>query len=163
VKQLVVVTTLTNADQYSKDDLTDLYHERWHVELDIRSIKCALGMERLRCLTPFMVRKELWAHWFGYKLVRKVSAQAALASCQHPRQISFTATKQAIVEGWMEQTLGSQGRRLALGRALLSVLGKEVVGNRRGRCEPRAVKRRPKPYPLLMKPRAEARAELLRN
>jgi hypothetical protein len=163
VRSLVVVTTLDDADRYSTEDLTDLYHERWHVELDIRSIKCTLGMERLRCLTPFMVRKEIWAYWLGYNLVRKVSAQAALERGLHPRQISFTATKQAVVEAWLQLTLGSQGRRLALGRALLAAIGKEVVGNRPGRCEPRAVKRRPKPHPLLMKPRAEARAELLRN
>ncbi len=163
VKELVVVTTLGDADQYSKDDLTDLYHERWHVELDIRSIKCSLGMDRLRCLTPFMVKKEMWAYWLGYNLVRKVSAQAALELGLHPRQISFTATRQAVEAGWWQLTLASQGRRLALGRALLRALGKEEVGDRPGRCEPRAVKRRHKPHPLLMKPRAEARAELLRN
>jgi IS4 transposase len=37
-----VVTTLCDAARYSPEDLTDLYHERWHVELDIRSIKTAL-------------------------------------------------------------------------------------------------------------------------
>jgi Transposase DDE domain len=163
VRELVVVTTLADAQQYSKQDLTDLYHERWHVELDIRSIKTVLGMERLRCLTPFMVRKEMWAYWLGYNLVRKVSAQAALERGLHPRQISFTATKQALWEAWQQLTMGSQQRRQALGRALLRALGKEEVGDRPRRCEPRAVKHRPKPHPLLMKPRGQARAELLRN
>lgn len=37
------------------------------------------------------------------------------------------------------------------------------LGNRAGRIEPRAVKRRPKPFPLLMKPRDEARAEIRKN
>ena len=46
-------------------------------------------------------------------------------------------------------------------RALLAALGKEEVGDRPDRCEPRAVKRRPKPQALLMVPRAEARAALL--
>jgi len=161
VRELVVVTTLCDADDYSKEEVTDLYHERWHVELDIRSIKESLGMETLRCLTPFMVEKELWAYWLGYNLVRKVSSQAALERGMHPRQISFTATKQAVLEAWGQLTLGSRGQRLALGRALLTALGREEVGDRPGRCEPRAVKRRPKPHPLLMKPRHEARAELL--
>jgi putative transposase len=163
VRKLVVVTTLRDADRYSKEDLADLYHKRWHVELDIRSIKCSLSMDRLRCLTPYMVRKELWAYWLGYNLVRKVSAQAALEQGLHPRQVSFTATRQAVVEGWSQLTLGSPAKRLVLGQALISVLGKEEVGDRPNRCDPRAVKRRPKPYPLLMKPRREARAELLRN
>jgi putative transposase len=161
VEELVVTTTLMNPDQYSKDELTDLYHERWHVELDIRSIKQSLGMETLRCLSPFMVEKELWAYWLGYNLVRKVAAQAALARGRHPREISFTATRQAVVEGWKPMTLGSPRQRLNLGRALLVALGKEEVGDRPGRCEPRAVKRRPKPYPRLMKPRQQARAELM--
>lgn len=116
-------------------------------------------MDRLRCLTPFMVHKELWAYWLGYNLVRKVSAQAALERGLHPRQISFTATRQAVVEGWLQLTMGSRARRLALGQGLLAAIGKDEVGNRPGRVEPRAVKRRPKPYPLLTKPRAE----LLRN
>jgi putative transposase len=161
VEELVVTTTLMNPDQYSREELTDLYHERWHVELDIRSIKQSLGMETLRCLSPFMVEKELWAYWLGYNLVRKVAAQAALARGRHPREISFTATRQAVVEGWQPMTLGSPRQRLILGRALLVALGKEVVGDRPGRCEPRAVKRRPKPYPRLMKPRQQARAELM--
>jgi len=161
VEELVVTTTLVNPDQYSKDELTDLYHERWHVELDIRSIKQSLGMETLRCLSPFMVEKELWAYWLGYNLVRKVAAQAAIACGRHPRGISFTATRQAVVEGWKPMTLGSPRQRFILGRALLVALGKEEVGDRPGRCEPRAVKRRPKPYPRLMKPRQQARAELL--
>jgi hypothetical protein len=161
VEELVVTTTLMNPDQYSRDELTDLYHERWHVELDIRSIKQSLGMETLRCLSPFMVEKELWAYWLGYNLVRKVAAQAALARGRHPREISFTATRQAVVEGWQPMTQGSPRQRFILGRVLLVALGKEVVGDRPGRCEPRAVKRRPKPYPRLMKPRQQARAELM--
>jgi putative transposase len=163
VRELTVVTTLCDADQYAKDAILDLYHERWHVELDIRSIKVALGMEPLHCLSPFMVEKELWAYWLGYNLVRKVSCQAALERGLHPREISFTATKQAMIEAWQQMTLSSREKRLALGRALLTALGKEKVGQRPGRCEPRAVKRRPKPHKLLNKPRAEARAELLRN
>jgi len=163
VRELVVVTTLCDCSRYSKAEVLDLYHERWHVELDIRSIKQSLGLEPLRCLTPFMVEKELWTHWLGYNLVRKVSAQAALEQGLHPRQISFTATKQAVVEAWQQLTLGNRRQRLTLGQALLLTLGKEEVGNRPDRCEPRAVKRRAKPHRLLTKPRHEARAELLRQ
>jgi hypothetical protein len=163
VRELTVVTTLCDVEQYPKEEVLDLYHERWHVELDIRSIKAALRMEPLRCLSPFMIEKELWAYWLGYNLVRKVSCQAALAQGLHPREISFTATKQAVLEAWQQLTLSSAAKRLVLGRVLLAALGKETVGDRPGRCEPRAVKRRPKPHKLLNKPRAQARAELLRS
>jgi putative transposase len=161
VEELVVVTTLRDAAAYSREEITDLYHERWHVELDIRAIKTTLKMDTLRCLTPFMLEKEIWATFLGYNLVRKVSCQAALLADKHPRQISFTATLQAVRGGWESRTHAGPSGRRALGEALLVALGKEEVGDRPNRCEPRAVKRRPKPQPLLMVPRAEARAALL--
>jgi putative transposase len=161
VQELVVVTTLVDAVEYSREEITDLYHERWHVELDSRAIKATLKMETLRCLTPFMLEKEIWATFLGYNLIRKVSCQAALLADKHPRQISFTATLQAVRGGWESRThAGPLGRR-AVGEALVVALGKEAVGDRPNRCEPRAVKRRPKPQPLLMVSRAEARAALL--
>src|SRR5439155_20173734 len=62
VESLVVVTTLLDAECYGKEDIGDLYRERWQVELDIRALKVSLQMDRLRCLTPFMVDKEIWAN-----------------------------------------------------------------------------------------------------
>lgn len=159
VEELVVVTTLTDAETYPKEDIGDLYHERWHVELDIRAIKQSLKMDHLRCVTPFMVEKEIWAHFLGYNLVRKVSCQVALERQIHPREVSFTASKQAVNATWSQWTLASRAERVRQGRQLLRTLGKVKVGNRPDRCEPRAVKRRPKAYPRLMKPRSEARAE----
>lgn len=161
VQELVVVTTLLDHRQYRRAEITDLYHERWHVELDIRALKATLQMETLRCLTPFMLEKEIWATFLGYNLVRKVSCQAALLAKKHPRQISFTATLQAVRSGWENRTHAGAAARPALGVALLAALAKEEVGDRPQRCEPRAVKRRPKKQALLMVPRAQARAALL--
>jgi putative transposase len=163
VKTLDVVTTLVDGDAYRKDEVLQLYHERWQAEVDIRSIKVTLRLETLRCLTPFMVEKEIWAHLLGYNLVRKMAAQAALLHGQCPRQISFKATLQVLRAGWSKLTEATATERLALGERLLGSLRKERVGHRPGRCEPRAVKRRPKSQKLLMKPRAQARAELLRG
>jgi putative transposase len=161
VKNLVVVTTLLDAVTYTSDDIADLYHKRWHVELDIRALKSTLKMDVLRCLSPFMVEKEIWAHFLGYNLVRKVAAQAAVLRGLEPRSISFTASLQVVVGGWSKLTELPAAQRLRLARKLLRSLGKEVVGQRPGRCEPRALKRRPKKQKLLTKPRAQARAELL--
>ena len=161
VRGLVLATTLLDAGEYRREEVTDLYRQRWHAELDIRSIKVALHLEVLRCQTPAMVEKELWAAVLGYNLVRKVSCQAALAAGKHPRRISFTATLQAVREAWTNLTHGSAAVRRVLGAALLAALGKEAVGDRPDRCEPRAVKRRPKNQPRLMVPREQARAELL--
>ena len=118
-------------------------------------------MEYLRCRTPFMIDKELWANVLSYNLVRKVAAQAARLYKQRPRAISFTATKQAVEAAWSALSTATAGQQLELGQHLLQELAKQRVGERPNRCEPRAVKRRPKPQALLTKPRAEARAELV--
>jgi len=161
VEHLTVVTTLLDAEEYATEDIADLYYERWQVELDIRAIKATLKMDTLRCLTPFMVEKEIWAHFLGYNLLRKVAAQAAQARGVPARAVSFTASLQVVVGAWSRLTEATPTERDRMGRTLLRCLGKEEVGDRPGRCEPRALKRRPKKQKLLTKPRAEARAELL--
>jgi hypothetical protein len=160
-KSVAIATTLTDADAYPRLLVADLYHERWHAELDIRAIKQSLPMDHLRCQTPFMAEKEIWAHLLGYNLVRKVSAQAALAHGRHPRDISFSACQQAVTATWAQWPQLAAAERVRQGADLLAVLGRARVGNRPDRCEPRAVKRRPKEYDRLNKPRAQARAPLL--
>lgn len=106
-------------------------------------------------------RRELWVHWLGYNLVRKVIAQAAWVGGHHPRQISMAGALQTL-EGFRWSLIGTVGEaRQVVLRRLGVAMGTHEVGNRPDRCEPRCVKRRPKPYPLLKKPRAEARVELL--
>jgi len=162
-KELVIVTSLVNADTFSKEAIGDLYHERWHIELDIRALKVTLKMDVLRCLTPAMIRREIWAHLLSYNLVRKVMAQAALSHGVTPRQISLTAAQQTLCAAWSEMTTATPETCAGNGEKLLSEVAKERVGDRPDRCEPRAVKRRPKPTRFLNKPRAEARAELLKG
>jgi hypothetical protein len=160
VRQLIVATTLVEAARYSKDAIADLYHERWHAELDLRSIKSYLGMDLLRCRTPEMARKELWMHLLAYNVVRKVQAQAAAQHGLTPRTLSFAGTQQALQAfRWIVLLVPAQ-RQLLLG-CLLAVVAQHRVGNRPDRCEPRKVKRRWKTYGLLKKPRAEERAALL--
>ena len=164
VQEVTLATTLCDAADYPADDLAELYHQRWQVELDIRSLKATLGMSDLRCLTPSMVEKELWLHCLAYNLVRRVAAQAALLSEQSPRSISFKASKQALLGSWDSLSFAedeADSTRVALG--LLQALAKERVGDRPGRCEPRAIKRRPKPHKLLKEPRGAAKARLLKS
>ena len=161
VESLTVVTTLTDANTYTKDDVAELYHQRWLVELDIRTIKVTLGMEVLRCKTPEMVRREIWACLLAYNLIRQTLLQAALAAGHSPRQLSFTATLQKIAASWATLAVCDATMADKLIRTNLRHLAKHLVGDRPGRVEPRAIKRRPKPHRLLHQPRAQARAELL--
>jgi hypothetical protein len=161
--EIVVVTTLTDATRYSKDEIADLYHDRWHAEPDLCAIKQSLQLEHLRCKTPFMAEKELWVHFLGYNLVRKVSSQAALLQAVHPRAVSFTATQQTVNAARSQLTQASPAERVRQGALLLRQVGKERVGNRPDRYEPRLVKKRPKQYKHLRVPRAQARARLLKR
>lgn len=157
----VVVTTLIDAETYTKDDVAELYHQRWLVELDIRAIKVNLGMDVLRCKTPEMVRREIWTCLLAYNLIRQTLLQAALAAGRSPRQLSFTAALQKIAASWATLAVCDETMALKLIETHLRHLARHVVGDRPGRVEPRAIKRRPKPHRLLTKPRAQARAELM--
>lgn len=163
VESLVVVTSLLDASQYTRDDIAELYHQRWLVELDIRAIKVSVGMDVLRCKSPEMVRKEIWTCLLAYNLIRRTMLQAAAAKGSElsPRQISFSAAMQKIAVCWMVCLSMSEERYDELIAVHLEGLLKHRVGHRPDRIEPRAIKRRPKPHKLLTKPRDQARAELL--
>ena len=157
----VVVTTLRDSRWYTRDDIAALYRKRWLVELDIRAIKDTLGLDILRCKSPEMVRKELWAGLLAYNLLRQVIAQSAAQQGVAPRRVSFAATMQKVAAGWCLLPLCDQQLAVQIAAAHLRHLATHEVGHRPNRIEPRAVKRRPKPHALLMQPRAEARAALL--
>jgi len=149
----ILVTTLRCPRETPKAALKALYRERWHVELDLRHIKTTLGMECLSCKTPTMAQKEIWVYLLAYNLIRLMMAQAAtLAECS-PRTLSFKHTLQLWIV-WDHH--GGADRDTTL-RGLFVLIAEQRVGNRPGRIEPRAIKRRPKPFPLLTQPRALAR------
>ncbi len=108
-----------------------------------------------------MIEKEIWAHFLGYNLIRKVAMQAAWERGVCPREISFAASQQVVVEAWSKLSEATAAERSALGKRLLRALAHVQVGNRPDRVEPRAKKRRPKNVKLLTKPREQARARLL--
>ena len=89
VRNLIIVTTLLSPQAYSKEEIAELYRQRWHAELDLRSIKSTLKMDVLRTETPAMVRKEAWTYLLAYNLIRLKIAQAAACTGLTPRQISF--------------------------------------------------------------------------
>ena len=158
---LVVVTTLTDARRYPRDDIAELYHKRWMVELDIRAIKDSLGLDFLRCKSPEMVRKELWIGALAYNLIRQTMAQSGMRQGASPRRMSFTAALQKLAATWCLLPLADDRQATLLVNAHLEHMARHEIGHRPNRTEPRAVKRRPKPHDLLRIPRSEARAALL--
>jgi hypothetical protein len=51
-----------------------------------------MKMDVLRCKTPGMVEKEIWAHLLAYNLLRTAMAVAASESGIEPRQVSSAWT-----------------------------------------------------------------------
>jgi hypothetical protein len=148
----LLVTTLLCPRQVPKEELKTLYRQRWHAELDLRCIKSTLGMESLSCRTPEMAMKELRVYLLAYNLVRGLMLRAALQADVAPRTLSF----KHAVQLWLAWRVSH--RSAARSEVILLVLvAQRRVGRRPGRIEPRAVKRRPKAFPLLMQPRPAAR------
>jgi hypothetical protein len=165
-RSLVVVTTLLDPEQTTKEDLATLYRARWHNELDIRSLKSSMQMGELRCKRPELVRKEVWAHILAYNLLRTVMAQAAARHGVVPRTISFTGAMQTVeafqplLEFGATQDAAS---RLCLCHDLLDAIATHRVGDRPDRYEPRVKKRRRNHYGWLTEPRAEMKRKMAKG
>ncbi len=75
VNELILVTTMLDPEVYTKEELAELFLQRWNIELDLRSIKSVMQMDVLRCETPSMVEKEIWMHLLAYNLIRTLIAR----------------------------------------------------------------------------------------
>lgn len=161
-RTLDIITTLVDADEYTREDIAELYGFRWNSELDIRGLKSSLNLGHVRCKSPEMVRREVWTTILGYNLIRTTAAGAALVHGRQPRHISFTATCQYVLAGWMPLSLGLIPA--PSGEAYLRVVLQQIaaceVANRPGRLEPRVLKRRRHRYKLMQQPRHQLRREL---
>ena len=162
-KCIDVITTLVDANEYTKEDIAELYGFRWNSELDIRSIKVSLNLGHVRCKSPEMVRREVWTTILAYNLIRTTGASAALIHDKQPRQISFTGTCQYVLASWMQLSLGTINNLGDYCFTMLSQIANCEVANRPGRLEPRLVKMRPKQYKLLQKPRNELKERLRKD
>ena len=158
VKRIVLATTLLDASQYSVQDLADLYCRRWQVELDIRSLKTHMQMEQLRCQSPSMVRKEIYAHMIAYNLIRDLIIRTAIIYGSAPNRLSHMGAIQAL-NAFAEKLRPDVGVDviMALEAALYESIFEHPVGDRKPRVHPREIKRRPKPYKQMNKPRHAAR------
>ena len=123
-------------------------------------------MDILRCKTPELVRKEIWTHLLAYNLIRTIMAQAATRHDIDPRSISFKGAIQTLEA--FQPLIAIQGQhdsaiRMRLYEQLLDAIAIHRVADRPDRFEPRRVKRRPKPYDRLMKPRHKAKRDILKG
>ncbi len=150
-QEFTVATTMLDPKADTGSWIASVYRSRWLVELDIRAIKCSLGMDILRAKSPAMVRTELWSCLLAYNLIRWKMLQSCAAQDRDPRSLSFTTTMQLLATNWLLCAVISVPPELVkLGQATPC---SEQVGHREGRCEPRKNKRRPKVLAFMTKPR----------
>lgn len=151
---VTLVTTLLDPHQYSAQDIAQLYLRRWKIELWFRDIKTSMGMEVLRCQRPQMLHKELEMFLIAYNFVRCLMVQAAATNRVALDRISFKGTVDSVRQFSLAiAQAGSKRKQNQLIVRLLEVIARDKVPDRPDRREPRALKRRPKPYDRLNRPR----------
>lgn len=146
-RQITLVTTLLDPVQYPAEELAQLYFDRWRVEVNLRHLKQTLHMDVLRCKTVAGIHKELRMLALVYNLVRLIMLEAAQQQRVNVERISFIDALRWLVH-------------VRPGESLCTLI---VNPRRLGRFEPRVLKRRPKQYPLMRRPRHELKQALLRK
>jgi hypothetical protein len=150
-RKVILVTTLLDSVKYPPEALSQLYYRRWAMELTLRNLKTTLQMDHLSCKTPENLDREIRMHFLMHNLVRRLMLEASRRHSVPLERVSFAGSL-AAARRYSEALLQarSEARRHDLLDELFRVLACDQVPNRPGRREPRAVKRRPKPYPRLM-------------
>jgi len=112
--------------------------------LTLRDLKTTLGMDVLKGKSVETVQKEVLVYVLVYNLVRAVMVTAAGRQRTHPRRISFIDAVR-----WLQPPKPRKP------------LPELVVNPKRAdRVEPRCLKRRPKQYLRMTRPREELRKRL---
>jgi hypothetical protein len=163
-RRITLVTSLLDAELYPAQELMALYARRWRLELCLRDLKTTMGMEQLRCQTPDMAEKELLAYLVAHNLIRCVIAQTVAIYQVDMERVSFKGAVDALRQ---YSNAISQARnakvRAQLWQDLLINLARDLVPYRPDRIEPRSLKRRPKNFGWLTKPRRNFKESLHRN
>lgn len=153
-QELLLITTLLDPVLWPVETLASLYTRRWRVELYFDDIKTTMQASAMRCLTPGMVRRELLLHAIAYNLIRRILLQSAWQHAAPLDQLSFKGTLDTV-RHW-QHTLAaarSTGAREQALEEMLVLCAADLLPLRPGRREPRVLKRRPKPYQYLTRPR----------
>jgi len=156
---VTLVTTLLDPENYPAQDIAQLYLRRWKIELWFRDIKTSMGMEVLRCQSPQMVHKELEMFLIAYNFIRCLMVQAGAINHVTLDRLSFKGSVDSVRQFSLAIAQArSKKKQNHLILELLEVIARDEVPDRPERLEPRAVKRRPKTYQLLNRPRHLMRA-----
>jgi hypothetical protein len=154
VRQITVVTTLLDPQLYPAQEILQAYLRRWRLEMCLDDLKSTLHMDFLRGRTPQMVQKEMYLRLTAHNLIRCTIAQAAAQHSVPMERISFKGSLDALRHFTHGMTRArTKTKRQHLWDLLLRTLAHDLVPERQGRREPRAIKRKKTKYPRLAGPR----------
>ena len=164
VRQVTVVTTLLDPAAYPAADILQAYLRRWRLEMCLDDLKTTLQLELLRSHSPAMAEKEIYTRMIAHNLIRCLMAQTATEHGVALERISFKGSLDALC--CYAQALAYtrvRKKRRELWAELLRILAADLVPERPGRREPRALKRKKNKYPRLTTPRHQFREPLKRH
>ncbi|HCG80334.1 MAG: IS4 family transposase [Oceanospirillaceae bacterium] len=149
--KLKTVYTSLPFKRYRTDAVAKLYQERWEIELGFRDIKSSMqgNAITLRSKKVDLIYQEVWGMLLTYNIIRRESAQAAVAFGLSPSDMSFKhACKYIAVQLIVmadAQPISRTGKRLSELRSGVSGL---VLRRRPRRSTPRTVKISKTRYPV---------------
>jgi hypothetical protein len=146
-QSVTIVTTLLDPVRYPAHDIAELYRKRWRIETNLRHLKTTMKMEVLHCHSVEGVLKELAMFALVYNLIRLVMLEAARRQSVPLERLSFVDALRWLRTAKPETSLPK----------LL------INPHRPNRSEPRVLKRRPKEYDRMTKPRDQLRKALPRK
>jgi hypothetical protein len=158
VREVLLVTTLLDPDKYPAAQILHAHLRRWRLEMCLDDLKTTLGIEMLRCKSPAMAEKEAYMHLIAHNLIRLTMVQASATHEVALDRISFKGSMDGLRQfSHAMCQASSKAKRATLWAQLLQTLADDLVPDRPGRREPRAVKRRKNKYPRLNQARRRFR------
>jgi len=158
---LYLFTTLPQTAESPLEELINLYGWRWHIELNLRSLKTPMRWVQLECKSADMAQKEWWAGLMAYNLIRAAMLCAALHKGLGPLTRSFSMSRRHL-QNWLAQFGQAGGASVPSWVKMLRLISRALLPRRKKSrpSEPRAQRPLRQPYPPLVGSRQKARQQL---
>lgn len=157
-KTQVLITSLTDAVLYPNKVFADLYHKRWPVEEDYKTIKCRIEMENFSGQSALSVYQDFHSKVFLKNLVSLLALPVndvltkSITSRKYDYQINFTqaiSKSKDVIALLFQQTTS---KLIQLIESLQDIFIKTIEPIRPGRKYPRRRTISPRKYFLNYKP-----------
>lgn len=152
-ERLVLVTTLVDAKAFSKAHISRMYRKRWKIEIALRDNKDTFGLDRINANTPDMIEKVIWTHALAYNMLHWHMLNACTLYEVELEHVSVKGAATILTANSANILAASSDDLPRIFSLIYKQMVEVPVGQRPGREEPRAIKRRPKPRQLLKESR----------